>query len=89
MNKQGVIAGTYYNQATQTTRPVQGTVDIKTQRAAMTFGDGQNTDRVLETGIYNLTQEEAPSLLHFGTDQSQAVVLVRLPQPEEGQNPQQ
>jgi hypothetical protein len=30
-------------------------VDQDSQRAVLTFGDGQNTDTVLETGIYNTT----------------------------------
>jgi hypothetical protein len=58
-------------------------VDQKTQRAVLTFGDGQNTDTVLETGIYNLTQDEAPALLHFGAEQSQPMLLVRLKPPSE------
>jgi hypothetical protein len=82
VNKQGVIAGTYYNEANQVNRPIQGTVDFKTQRAAMSFADNKNTDRVLETGIENLTKDEAPALLHFGAEQSQPVLLVRLKQPE-------
>jgi len=83
VNKQGVIAGTYYNEAGQVSRPIQGTVDLKTQRVAMSFADKKNTDRVLETSINNLTQDEAPALLHFGAEQSQPVLLVRLKQPEE------
>jgi hypothetical protein len=82
VNKQGVIAGTYYNEANQVNRPVQGSIDPQTQRAAIRFADNQNTDRVLETGINNLTQDEAPALLHFGAEQSQPVLLVRLKQPE-------
>jgi hypothetical protein len=82
VNKQGVIAGTYYNEANQVNRPIQGTVDAQSQRAAMRFADNKNTDRVLETGIDNLTKDEAPALLHFGADQSQPVLLVRLKHPE-------
>jgi hypothetical protein len=81
VNKQGVIAGTYYNEDTQASRPVQGMVDQKSQRAVMTFADGKNTDMVLETGVSNLTQEEAPALLHFGAEQSQPMLLVRLQPP--------
>ena len=80
-NKQGVLAGTYYNEDTQANRPVQGMIDTKSQRAVLKFADGQNTDLVLETGVYNLTQEEAPALLHFGAEQSQPILLVRLQPP--------
>ncbi len=82
VNKQGVIAGTYYNEANQISRPIQGTVDLNTQRAAMTFAYNKNTDKILETSINNLTEAEAPALLHFGAEQSQPALLVRLKEPE-------
>jgi hypothetical protein len=81
VNKQGVLAGTFYNEDSGASRPLQGTVDPKSQRAVLTFGDGQNSETVLETGVYNLTQDEAPALLHFGADQSQPLLLVRLKPP--------
>ena len=40
--------------------------------------DGKKTDLVLETGIYNLTQDKAPGLVHFGTAESTPILLVRL-----------
>jgi hypothetical protein len=82
VSKQGVIAGTYDNEATGASRPLQGTVDVASQRAAVAFADGQDTDRVLETGVYNLTQDEAPDLLNLGTDQSMPILLARLAQPD-------
>jgi hypothetical protein len=36
-----------------------------------------------ETGIYDLTQDEAPGLLHYGTAESQPVLLVRLQPPKQ------
>jgi hypothetical protein len=81
VNKKGVLAGTYYNEDTQVSRPVQGTVDVKNQRAVVSFGDGRDTNLVLETGVYNLTQDEAPALLRFGAEQSQPRLLVRLKPP--------
>jgi hypothetical protein len=85
VNKQGIIAGTYFNEATQASRPVQGSMDVNTQRVAMGFADNKNTDKILETSINNLTQDEAPALLHFGADQSQPMLLVRLKQPDGAQ----
>jgi hypothetical protein len=81
VNKQGVLAGTYYNESTSASRPLKGTVDQKSQRAVVGFADGKNADLALETGIYNLTQGEAPALLHHGTEESTPVLLVRLPAP--------
>jgi len=82
VNKEGVIAGTYYNLTTNTTRPIKGKVDKKTQRAAWTFADGKNTDFVMETGIYNLTKDQTEALVHFGKDKTQKWLMVRLEEPE-------
>jgi hypothetical protein len=85
VNKQGVLAGTYYNEATQVSRSLKGMLDQASQRAAIGFADGKNSDVVLETGIQNLTQDEAPALLHQGKERSGPVLLVRLQAPEEEQ----
>jgi hypothetical protein len=82
VNKEGVISGTYYNSATDTGRPVKGMVDKKSQRAAWTFADGKNTDIIMETGIYNLTQDQTEALVHFGENKTQQWLMVRLDQPE-------
>ena len=34
VSKEGIIAGTFYNEITDTSRPVEGMVDRETQRAA-------------------------------------------------------
>ncbi|MBI1247024.1 hypothetical protein GC197_04175 [bacterium] len=86
VSKEGIIAGTIYNDITGSERPLQGMVDQKTQRAAWKFADGKNQDIVMETGIYDLTKDEATALIHYGADQTQTLVLVRLPQPEDNQN---
>ena len=81
VNKQGVLAGTYYNEATEVSRSLKGMLDQTSQRAALGFADGKNAEVVLETGIYNLTQDEAPALLHQGKERSTPVLLVRLQAP--------
>ena len=81
VNKQSVIAGTYYNEATGVSRSLKGTVDLASQRVAIGFADGKNSDLILETGINNLTQDEAPGLLHFGATESEPILLVRLQPP--------
>ena len=78
VDQSGVIRGNYYDAATDTTTPVAGSVDSKTQRAAWTIGDKQ--DRVFDTGIYNLTKEQAAILVHTGDDQTQQMLLVRMRQ---------
>jgi hypothetical protein len=83
VNKDGVIAGLYYNTSTDTSRPIKGMVDKQTQRAAWTFADGKNTDIIMETGIANLTQDQTEALVHFGKDNTQKWLMVRLKQPQE------
>ncbi|HWY88310.1 MAG TPA: hypothetical protein VNX28_16480 [Gemmataceae bacterium] len=82
INKAGIIRGNYYNAISDTSTPVFGSVDRKTQRAAWTVGDRKDT--VYETGIGNLTEPETQMLVHFGTGRTQQWTLVRLePPPEE------
>jgi hypothetical protein len=81
VDKQGIISGTLWNAQTQQGALVQGQVDKATQRVA--FRVGNNEEVVAETGLYNLTLDEAPVLVHFGPDKTQEVLLVRLPPPEE------
>lgn len=76
VNKAGIMRGNYQNILTQTVLPVRGAVNEKTQRAAWTVGD--NKEVVYDSGIYNLTKDEAPILIHFGKDRTQQWLLVRL-----------
>jgi hypothetical protein len=80
VNKSGAVGGNYTDLIAGTNVPIQGAVDKKTQRAAWTVGKNKTT--VCETGIYNLTQDEAPALVHIGKDKTQQWLLVRLKQPE-------
>lgn len=81
VNRDGVIAGTLYNTQTDQSDAVQGQVDKETQRVA--FRIGESEDVVVETGLYNLTQEEAPAMVHFGADRVENWLLVRLEAPPE------
>jgi hypothetical protein len=86
VDKEGVIRGNYTDSATNQNQVVQGSIDKKTQRVAFTVGD--NKTSVIETGLYNLTKDEAPCLLHVGKDQTEQWLLVRLKQPAEAAQPQ-
>jgi hypothetical protein len=85
VSKEGVIAGTFYNESTEVSHPVEGMIDEKTQRAVWKAADGSNPDLIMETGIYNLTQETAEVLVHFGPEQIQEALLVRLGESEQPQ----
>ena len=79
VNKEGIIRGNYYDALMDTSTEVYGSVDPKTQRAAWTIGDKKTT--VFETGIYNLTKDQTPVLVHFGKDKTQQWLLVRVEKP--------
>ena len=81
VSKEGIIGGTYQNTDTDSAENVEGMVDKASQRAVWTIGD--NKENVFETGIYNLTEEETPVLIHFGPEQTQQWLMVRLEEPEE------
>jgi hypothetical protein len=48
------------------------------------FTVGDNTTNVVETGLYNLTKDESPCLIHIGKDRTEKWLLVRLDQPDTG-----
>jgi hypothetical protein len=80
VNKQGLISGTVFNRNSDNLYTVQGRVDKDTQRVAFTIGD--QTDTILETGLFNLTQEQTPVLVHYGPNKTATYLLARLPMPE-------
>jgi hypothetical protein len=80
VDKAGTLGGNYSDLVSGTTLPIHGAVDRRTQRVAWTVGNNKNT--VGETGLYNLTQDEAPALIHIGNHKTQQWLLVRLKQPE-------
>src|SRR4029453_7395084 len=84
VNKQGILRGNYTDTATNQTQLVHGSVDKSTQRVAFTVGDNKTT--VIETGLYNLTKDESPALIHFGKDRTEQWLLVRLNKPDASQN---
>lgn len=81
VNKQGVIRGNYHDLLTDQVTPVTGAVDKETQRVAIRLQGNDNL--VLETGLYNLTNDEVPALIHLDKDRQVSRVLVRLKQPED------
>ena len=81
VNEQGILRGNYTDEVTDHTAPIHGAVDKETQRAAWTVGDNKST--VMEAGLNNLTQSEAPALIHKN-GKTDHWILVRLEQPPAG-----
>ena len=80
VNREGIISGTMYNTTTDQAQSIQGQVDSKTQRVAFRIGESENV--VVETGLYNLTQNDVPVLVHLGSDQTEQWLLVRMEEPK-------
>jgi hypothetical protein len=78
MSKSGAIGGELHDLSSDTSTPVTGALDPKSQRVAWKVG---STDTVMETGLYNLTQAETPLLIHDGTQQTRQVTMVRIQDP--------
>jgi hypothetical protein len=78
INKQGILRGNYTDELTDHTLPIQGAVDKRTQRAAWTVGGNKQT--VMEAGLSDLTDGEAPALIHKN-GKTDHWILVRLEQP--------
>ena len=83
VNKAGTIRGNCSQPDQEFVGVVNGAVDKEKQLAAWTVGDDKQT--VYETGLYNLTKDEAPALVHRGPDQTEQWLLVRM---KESDNPQ-
>jgi hypothetical protein len=81
ISKEGVVRGNYYNAASDSTTPVYGSLDKKSQRIAWTIGDKK--EPVYETGLYNLTQEQTTMLVHFSKDQTEQYKLFQVPQQQQ------
>src|SRR5262249_11149187 len=81
LNKEGVIRGNMHDAANDSVKTVSGAVDTKTQRVA--FSIEGNDKAVIETGLYNLTNDEVPVLVHVGADQVEKHLLIRLQPPKD------
>jgi hypothetical protein len=80
VSKEGIIAGTFQNTSTDESYEVEGTIDEKSQRAA--WGPVGEQWPIMETALYNLTENESGALLHFEDGETQEWNLVRLDDPE-------
>jgi hypothetical protein len=81
VTKDGVLAGTAFDQHNNTSFPIEGTVDKKTQRAVWSYTNDRKERVLMETSVYNLTQASSTGLVHRGPNDFQTVQLVRLEQP--------
>jgi len=81
VSKEGIVAGTFQNTGTNTTQPIEGMVDKNSQRAAWVISGKSRP--IMETGVFNLTKDTAPALLHFADGQTQQWLLIRMDEPKQ------
>jgi len=81
-DKHGFIHGNLVDQADDTVWLVYGSVDPDTQRVAFRLAD--DDELVYECGLWNLTQDTAPMLVHFDAETTEQRTLIRLVDPTEG-----
>lgn len=79
VNRDGIIRGNFQDVLLDKVTPVTGAVDKSTQRVSLKL-EGNDT-LVVETGLYNLTNDEAPVLVHFAPDRREGRVFIRLKNP--------
>jgi len=84
VDKNGVLAGTFFNAQSKQAHPLTGMVDKRTQRAAWSFADGEQPKVVFETSVFNLTKPDTTMMVHFGPNSGDTEVwhLVRIERPE-------
>lgn len=76
INRDGIVRGNYTATMADHNLPVHGSLDKKSQRVAWTIGD--NAERVFEAGLYDLTKDEVPLLVHFDKDRTEQWQLIRV-----------
>lgn len=84
-DKHGRVRGNLVNSETEETTEFYGSVDPKTQRVA--FKVKGNDKIVAECGLWNLTQDTVPLLIHVNEDRTEERTLIRLSAPEDGKAP--
>ena len=75
-NKQGQIRGNIVDVETDKATELYGSVDAKTQRVAFKIEGHEET--VAECGLWNLTQETVPLLIHVDKNKTEERTLIRL-----------
>jgi hypothetical protein len=79
VNKEGAIRGNFHNQETDDVTPVIGSVNKENQRVVLKLKG--NDQLLVETGLYNLTNDECPVLVHYSPEKQEQLTLIRLHQP--------
>jgi hypothetical protein len=85
VNKDGIMTGTLQNISTDEVQQIEGVVDKQSQRSAWTVSGKQWP--VMETGVSNLTMDQAAALVHFEDGQTQQWLLIRMEEDPDESSP--
>lgn len=77
INRNGDLAGTYYNVATNLSYLIEGVVDPETQQAAWKLANTTPAP-LMVTGIYNLSQDVVSTVVYNPDGSAESWVLVRV-----------
>ncbi len=77
LGKDGALAGTYFNSATNEVHDLDGSVDQYTQEAVWKVSDNPDSP-TMTTGLYNLTQDASTVQVHFLDGTVQPWTFIRL-----------
>ena len=83
ISREGIIAGSFANATNNENLQVQGGVDRESSRLAITIGDID--DVVVETGLQNITEEQASAMIHYQDNSRENWLLVKMPDPDSQQ----
>ena len=81
VNEQGILRGNYTDEVTENTSPIHGSRGQADAARRLDRGDNKTT--VMEAGLKNLTESEAPALIHKN-GKTDHWLLVRLENPAGG-----
>ncbi len=79
LNRQNAVRGNAIDNASGQVAAIQGGFDRASQRIAWIVGNVKGT--VYETGLFNLTKDESPAIVHSREESTELVLLVRLKAP--------
>ena len=85
ISREGIVAGSFANTTNNENLSVQGGADRESARLAVTIGDQQ--DVVIETGLYNVTEQQSGAMVHYQDGTRENWLLVKMPDPQGKQPP--
>ena len=80
ISREGIVAGSFANTTNNENLSVQGGADRESTRLAVTIGD--QDDVVVETGLYNVTEQQSSALVHYQDGTRENWMLVKMPDPQ-------